>query len=120
MGVFDQLKGVDTVLGLGLKVISYFAAFGISGALVMTWLSESTTGFIGFTALILILTAINLVQKWRAQLAFALLAVSGVCGILAVILIFQTKAPAIGADNGEKSTSTKRADPTKYHKGPQG
>jgi hypothetical protein len=82
MGVFDQLKGVDTVLGLGLKLIAICAALGVTGALIMSWVSESATGFIGFTVLILILTAINLGQKWRTQLAFALLAVSVVCGII--------------------------------------
>jgi hypothetical protein len=101
MGVFDQLKGVDTVLGLGLKIIAYFVAFGVTGALVMSWVSASGTGIIGFTVLILILTAINLIPKWRTQLAFALLAVSIVCGILAVILIIQTKSPAAAADTKE-------------------
>lgn len=106
MGVLDQLKGVDTVLGLGLKVIALFAGLGISGALVVNWVSGGATGFIGLTALILILIGIILAQKWRAQLAIVLLAVSVVCGILAVIMIFQTKSPAIGEPPSEGIVST--------------
>jgi hypothetical protein len=103
MGALDHLKGVDTVLGIVTKVGGIVVALGLSGALVMSWASESATGFymqygwpgtslIGLAIFILCWIVLNVI--WGAgsrskKVAYGLFAICLICGVSGVFVFLK-------------------------------
>jgi hypothetical protein len=123
MGVSEHLKGVDTVLGIITKISSILLALGISGAVVMTSMSESVTGFylqygwpgsiiIGLAIFILVWIALNVI--WGAgsgskRVAYLLFALCLVCGVSGVFVLLKDKNPSTAQTLKASSEPTKAA-----------
>jgi hypothetical protein len=105
MGAMDQLKGVDTVLGIITKIGGILLAVGISVSVVMTSMSEGATGFylqygwpgtiiIGLAIFILVWIVLNVI--WGAgsgskRVAYLLFALCLVCGVSGVFVFLKDK-----------------------------